>query len=137
MKVYGILAPRITIQDPETELLTLYPGGPAETINIQIGIQTSPRDQERSADGADTRPHLAVAATPLAGLEAGQSYEVGLKDVLGEMPGYIWWWAEGEKEEIVRKLEAQKFVVSIPVGPRDGKYLCLKMIEKPIWTFVE
>ncbi|KAM0794232.1 hypothetical protein BDR22DRAFT_967870 [Usnea florida] len=101
MHLHGLLGPRSTITDPDTELLTLYPDSPAVEIGIPIGIHVSPRYQERKDEGANALPYLAVAATPLAGLVVGERYVVGLKDVVGEFPGYVWWWDFGEREEVV------------------------------------
>ena len=64
-------------KDPENEPLTLYPDAPPAEISIPIGIHASPRYRERKDEGADTLPYLAIAATPLAGLEVGERCEVG------------------------------------------------------------
>ncbi|MCJ1279632.1 hypothetical protein MMC21_007456 [Puttea exsequens] len=71
-KIHGLLGPLITITDPATELLTLYPDVPSAEIAIKIGIHASQRYQERKGEEAETLlPYLAVAATPLAGLVGG------------------------------------------------------------------
>ena len=145
MKVFGIPAAHVKIEDPESELLTLYPDGPAVDLNIQIGMVVSRGYHERSAEGGNTRPYIAVAATPLEGLEAGVGYEVGLKKIIdGEMPASVYWWQRGEKEEVVQRLEARNFVVPVcglGVTETDeylkNEYLRVEMIEKPILRVVE
>lgn len=77
MTLHALLGPRTMIKDPENEPLTLYPDAPPTEVSILIGTHASPRYQERKDDGADTLPYLAIAATPLAGLEVGERYEVG------------------------------------------------------------
>lgn len=104
-------------------------------MTVQIGIHASARYQERREEGADTLPYLAVAATPLAGLERGRSYEVGLKDVAGEFPGYVWWWDFGEKDEVVGKRVGGGGqggeVFDVPVVDFAGR-IGVEMVEKPV-----
>ena len=102
-------------------------------------MQVSPWYHERSEEETDTRSDLAVAATQLSGLEAGVEYELGLKNMDGEMPAYVWWWERGQKEDVVRKLEAQGFIVPICGIGTSGRdeYLRVKMEEKPVLRVVE
>ena len=142
MKLHGLLGPRTTITDPDKELLTLYPDSPPTEISIPIGIHASPRYQERKDEGANTLPYLAIAATPLAGLQAGERYEVGLKDIVGEFPGYVWWWDFGEKEEVVSRRvgegrEGRGFVVPVEDGFGGKRQIRVEMAEGPIFMVEE
>lgn len=106
-------------------------------MSIQIGVQVSPWYHERSTAGADTRPSLAVAATQLSELEAGVGYEVGLKDISGEMPARVWWWARGQKEYLMRELETQGFIVAVCGIGINARGLRVDMEEKPVLRVVE
>jgi len=88
--IHGLIAGSTAIKDPEKELLTLYPDGTPTGISLRIGIQGSASYHPRKEEGADTLPYLAIAATPLKGLEVGE-YRVEFKGVLGEFPGKVWW----------------------------------------------
>ena len=131
------------IKDPEKELLTLYPDSPPLEISIPLGIHASARYQERKDEGADTLPYLAIAATPLAGLEVGERYEVKLKDdIVGEFPGYVWWWDSGEMEEVVGKRivegkEERGFDVPVEDGFGEKGQIRVEMAEGPVLTVEE
>lgn len=136
MKVHGLLSPRATIKDASKELLTLYPDDSSSAeMTIPIGIHASSRYQERKDEGKDTAPYLAIAATPLAGLERGRSYEVGLKEIAGEFPGYVWWWDFGEKDEVVGKRVGGggqgEEGFDVPVVDFTGR-IAVEMVEKPV-----
>ena len=102
MKIYASSGSFQIIHTPETELLTLYPDSPPTEMSIQIGISASANYIEKKDKGADILPALAIAATPLAGLKAGERYKVELKDWRREFPGYVRWWDWGERKDILK-----------------------------------
>ena len=65
--------------------------------------------------GADILPALAIAATPLAGLRAGERYKVELKDWRGEFPGYACWWDWAEEKDILKARGAGKWLMTVEV----------------------
>lgn len=142
MKVHGLLVPRIKIEDPDNDLLTLYPDSRPTEISVPIGFHASPRYQERKDEGADTLPYLAIATTPLVELRIRESYEIGLKNILGEFPGYVWWWDFGKKGEIVRKrlIEGKgggEFDVPVADGFGESRQISVEMVERPIFAVEE
>ena len=139
LRVSGPHNPLVRIEDPRSELLTLYPSGPAAEINLEIGPQVSSKYHERCEEGGDIKPFLAVARTQLSRLEAGDEYELGLKNWKGETPSCIWWWQRGRQVDLVRKLEARDFIVPVCGVSRektDG-ILWVEMKEKPVLKVVE
>ncbi|KAK0517266.1 hypothetical protein JMJ35_000421 [Cladonia borealis] len=139
MRVHGLIGGHQTIQDPETELLTLYPDSPPIELSIPLGISASASYTEKKDQGADTLPYLAIAATPLAGLELGERYRVELKDWQGEFPGYAWWWDWGEKKEILeaRGVGEGPMTVKVIQSAFSESQLRVRMGEGPVMEVVE
>lgn len=108
-------------------------------MSIPLGISASRSYVEKKEKGADTLPYLAIAATPLAGLEAGERYRVELKDWLGEFPGYAWWWDWGEKKEILEARGAGEGPMTVEViqSAFSESQLRVRMAEGPILEVVE
>ncbi len=94
---------------------------------------------ENKEKGADILPDLAIAATPLAGLKAGERYRVELKDWLGEFPGYAWWWDWREKKEIMgaRGIGEGPMTVKVIQSAFSESQLRVRMAQGPILEVVE
>lgn len=139
MKIRGLIGGYQIIQNPETELLTLYPGSPPTEISVPIGISASASYTEKKEKGADSLlPYLAIAATPLAGLEGGERYRVELKDWQGEFPGYVSWWDWGEKKEILeaRGVGEGPMTVEVIQSAFSESQLRVRMGEGPVLEVV-
>lgn len=134
----------MSISDPERQLITLYPNILSPEISIRIGNGVSPFYDDHTSDGRDPKPYLAVLATQIWTLQVGERYEIGLKDIDGEMPAYIWWCSEGTLEDVKEKLGRNGSVVPVnglnmseshanksAASPR------IEMEGKPILTVVE
>ena len=197
MRVHGLLAPRVVIRDPDTQLVTLWPDKNEDTttftnddtrppddgakddaekldpedsnngsmsniatFSMPLGPIPSSRYAEREAEGKTTHsllPYLAIAGTPLAGLVAGETYEIELRDINGLYPGYVWWWANGQMEEVVDAMlkrdggegrsgmaeDGAGRVFEVPVVDLGGdsggqvRRMGVEMVEKPILSIVE
>ena len=139
MKIYASSGGYQIIQSPETELLTLYPDSPPTEMSIPIGISASADYMEKKAKGADILPALAIAATPLAALKAGERYKVELKDWHGEFPGYVWWWDWGEKKDILKARGGGKGPMTVEViqSAFSETQLLVTMGDGPILKVVE
>ena len=139
MKTRGLMGGSQIIQNPETELLTLYPDSSPTEISVPIGISASASYIEKKDMGADTLPYLAIAATPLAGLDVGERYRIELKDWQGEFPGYAWWWDWGEKKEILeaRGVGEGPMTVEVIQSAFSESQLRVRMGEGPVLEVVE
>ena len=87
------------------------------------------------------RKHVAVfrnCRDAVGGAAVWGEVEVGLKDILGRSPRYVWWWWDaGQKDEAVRKRvvkgkEGRGFDVPVVDGYRGSKQIRMEMAEGPI-----
>jgi hypothetical protein len=92
----GLATTKITI-NPDTDLLTIYPGKPF-TNQVRIGLDIFFTGET----GAGTSADQCLCATPLSCLKAGETYEVGLSSETSGRPAFMWW-APGSRESIVRE----------------------------------
>ncbi|KAK3175349.1 hypothetical protein OEA41_002596 [Lepraria neglecta] len=101
----------IRFADPHEALLELQPGE-VVTREVRIGIQKEPEQRPPQLaspnDDDDHSPptnlaNLAICATPLSELTAGEEYQVQLAHGPGSgWPNHVWWWMECGKDEIIR-----------------------------------
>ncbi len=66
-RTFALLAGLIEGNDPEKEVLTLYPDAPPAELEVKIGVHASNQYAERLEEGVDGEglwPYLAVAAHP-------------------------------------------------------------------------
>lgn len=138
-RLHGMVAPRVTIRDPDAELVTFWPDHAdsttkpdtedpgngnsisnsksdadqqstittTTTFSIPLGPHLASLYHERASESSSTAavlPYLAIAGTPLSGLVVGETYELGLRDINGMYPAYVWWWEFGTKEEVMEKM---------------------------------
>lgn len=100
----------IRFADPQAELLELKPGE-VITREVRIGVQEQPEQQSSppqqlgyNDDRSSTMnlANMAICATPLSELTAGEEYMVQLAYGPTEWPNHVWWWMECGKDEIIR-----------------------------------
>ena len=134
----------IRIADPEADLLELRPGE-AITREVRIGVAhqhqqndgrtnarpplpSSPSTTTTTTTKIDSSPSLAdlaICATPLSDLTAGEEYQIQLAhSIPDEWPNHVWWWMEGEKAGIIRDAGKR--------GPQG--LMKLKVQEKEAWA---
>lgn len=137
--LHGLRGPCTLLKCPDKDLLTLYPDVPRE-LEVKVGIHASPQyqarlDRKKQGEQEELGGHLAIAATPLDGLQVGGRYQIVLrKDIAGEFPGCVWWWDWGERDEVVRRMtrsaeDVEGYVVPVLDGfSGEGKQIRVELI---------
>ncbi|KAM0148601.1 hypothetical protein ACHAQE_001915 [Botrytis cinerea] len=92
----GLATTKITI-NPDTDMLTIYPGKPF-TTQVCIGLDIFFTGET----GAGTSADPCLCATPLSCLKVGETYEVGLSSETSGRPEFMWW-APGDCESTVKE----------------------------------
>ncbi|KAI9759838.1 MAG: hypothetical protein M4579_002045 [Chaenotheca gracillima] len=114
--------------DPDTDLLTVYPGKPTQ-VTVEIGAGTGTQSEK----GATPQ----ICATLLSDLQAGESYKLSMDYAPDDYPNQVWWFASGDKENIVQErvswwnrwLGRRTFTGDLMSGYED--MVRVEMIEEP------